>query len=170
MKPKKPKSGSRSVKAKTPDALEVLRGDFDQLLERMNTPAARAAVDALFKATGAEIGKIAQEAARDASGRGIERLRAAVMADPIARAAYENRRKRTGRNVKAAQLRKYMQDLARVYAVVDSMTGNNGLVMFLLRSVPIKALGNKTADALIQDGRADAVIAYLESIAGGAAG
>lgn len=78
MKSKKPKSGSRSVKAKSPDALAVLRGDFDQLLERMNTPAAKAAVDALFKATGAEIGKIAQETARDASEKSTARAGAAI--------------------------------------------------------------------------------------------
>ncbi|WP_425503968.1 antitoxin Xre/MbcA/ParS toxin-binding domain-containing protein [Pseudoxanthomonas broegbernensis] len=35
---------------------------------------------------------------------------------------------------------------------------------------PLRAFGYKTADALIQEGRVDAVIAYLESLAGGAAG
>jgi hypothetical protein len=34
----------------------------------------------------------------------------------------------------------------------------------------LRAFGYKTADTLVQEGRADAVVAYLESLAGGAAG
>jgi len=50
------------------------------------------------------------------------------------------------------------------------MTGDEKRAAFLLRNEPLRAFGYKTADALIQDGRADTLIAYLESLAGGAAG
>ncbi len=45
-----------------------------------------------------------------------------------------------------------------------------GRAAFLLRNEPLRAFGYKTADTLVQEGRADAVIAYLESLAGGFAG
>lgn len=70
----------------------------------------------------------------------------------------------------APQLQKYLQDMVRALAVATEMTGDENRAAFLLRNEPLRAFGYKTADALIQDGRADAVIAYLESLAGGAAG
>ncbi|MEB2401158.1 MAG: DUF2384 domain-containing protein [Alcaligenaceae bacterium] len=50
------------------------------------------------------------------------------------------------------------------------MTGDEKRAAFLLRNEPLRAFGYKTADTLVQEGRADAVIAYLESLAGGAEG
>jgi antitoxin Phd len=44
--------------------LEALRGEFDQLLARMQTPAARAAMDSAFHATPKDLGKAAVAAAR----------------------------------------------------------------------------------------------------------
>lgn len=70
----------------------------------------------------------------------------------------------------APQLQKYLQDMLRVLAVAVEMTGDEKRAVFLLRNEPLRAFGYKTADTLIQEGRADAVIAYLESLAGGAAG
>lgn len=54
-------------------------------------------------------------------------------------------------------------------AVATEMIGDLERAAFLLRNEP-RAFGYKTADGLIQEGRTDAVIAYLESLAGGAAG
>ncbi|PLC52912.1 DUF2384 domain-containing protein [Pollutimonas nitritireducens] len=68
------------------------------------------------------------------------------------------------------QLQKYLQDMLRVLTVATEMTGDPERAAFLLRNEPLKSFGYKTADTLIQEGRADAVIAYLESLAGGAAG
>ena len=68
------------------------------------------------------------------------------------------------------QLQKYLQDMLRVLTVATEMTGDPDQAAFLLRNEPLKAFGYKTADTLIQEGRADAVIVYLESLAGGAAG
>lgn len=70
----------------------------------------------------------------------------------------------------APQLQKYLQGMVRALAVATEMTGDLGRAAFLLRNEPLRAFGYKTADALIQEGRAAAVVAYLESLAGGAAG
>ncbi len=71
---------------------------------------------------------------------------------------------------KAPQLQKYLQDIVRALAVATEMTGDEKRAAFLLRNEPLRAFDYKTADALIQDGRADTVIAYLEPLAGDAAG
>lgn len=63
-----------------------------------------------------------------------------------------------------------MQDMLRALAVVTEITGDKKRAAFLLRNEPPYAFDYKTADALIQDGHADAVIAYLQSLTGGAAG
>lgn len=70
----------------------------------------------------------------------------------------------------APQLQKYLQDMLRVLAVITEITGDEQRAAFLLRNEPLRAFGYKTADSLVQQGRADDVIAYLESLAGGAAG
>lgn len=87
----------------------------------------------------------------------------------LAERAHVHRNTPTARP-QAPQLQKYLQDMVRVLAVVTEMTGDVQRAVFLLRNEPLRAFGYKTADTLIQEGRADAVIAYLESFAGGAAG
>jgi len=68
------------------------------------------------------------------------------------------------------QLQKYAQDLIRVLAAATEMTGEPERAAFLLRNEPLRAFDYKTAIQVIEEGKADAVIAYLESFAGGAAG
>lgn len=87
----------------------------------------------------------------------------------LAERAHVHRNTPTARP-QAPQLQKYLQDMVRVLAVATEMTGDVQRAVFLLRNEPLRAFGYKTADTLIQEGRADAVIAYLESFAGGAAG
>ncbi len=87
----------------------------------------------------------------------------------LAERAHVHRNTPTARP-QAPQLQKYLQDMVRVLAVATVMTGDEKRAVFLLRNEPLRAFGFKTADALIQEGQADAVIAYLESFAGGAAG
>ncbi len=70
----------------------------------------------------------------------------------------------------APQLQRYLQEIIRVLAAATAMTGDEARAVFLLRNEPLAAFGYKTADTLVQEGRADAVVAYLESLAGGAAG
>lgn len=87
----------------------------------------------------------------------------------LAERAHVHRNTPTARP-QAPQLQKYLQDMVRVLAVATEMTGDSERAVFLLRNEPLRAFSYKTADTLIQDGRADAVIAYLESLVGGAAG
>lgn len=70
----------------------------------------------------------------------------------------------------APQLQRYLQEMIRVLAAATAMTGDEARAVFLLRNEPLAAFGYKTADTLVQEGRADAVVAYLESLAGGAVG
>ncbi|MCK2094562.1 antitoxin Xre/MbcA/ParS toxin-binding domain-containing protein [Thauera aromatica] len=87
----------------------------------------------------------------------------------LAERAHVHRNTPTARP-QAPQLQKYLQDMVRVLAVATEMTGDLDRAAFLLRNEPLRAFSYKTADALIQEGRADAVIGYLESLAGGFAG
>jgi len=87
----------------------------------------------------------------------------------LAERAHVHRNTPTARP-QAPQLQKYLQDMVRVLAAAAEMTGSETRAAFLLRNEPLRAFGYKTADILIQEGRADDVIAYLESLAGGAAG
>lgn len=87
----------------------------------------------------------------------------------LAERAHVHRNTPTARP-QAPQLQKYLQDMLRVLAVATEMTGDPDRAAFLLRNEPLRSFGYKTADALIQEGRTEAVIAYLESLAGGAAG
>jgi len=87
----------------------------------------------------------------------------------LAERAHVHRNTPTARP-QAPKLQKYLQDMVRVLAVATEMTGDAERAAFLLRNEPLRAFSYKTADALVQDGRADAVISYLESLAGGAAG
>jgi len=68
------------------------------------------------------------------------------------------------------QLQHYLQELLRVLAAASELTGDPHRAAFLVRNEPLRAFGYKTADTLVQEGRADAVVAYLESLAGVAAG
>ena len=70
----------------------------------------------------------------------------------------------------APQLQRYLQQMLRVLAAATELTGDEARAVFLVRNEPLAAFGYKTADALVQEGRTDAVIAYLESLAGGASG
>ncbi len=87
----------------------------------------------------------------------------------LAERAHVHRNTPTARP-QAPQLQRYMQDMLRALAVALEMTGDAPRAAFLLRNEPLKAFDYKTADILIQEGRADAVIDYLQSLAGGAAG
>ena len=54
----------RALKGRISPALEELRAEWDAIVERMQTPKARAARDALFEATPEELGRRAVEGAR----------------------------------------------------------------------------------------------------------
>lgn len=54
--------------------------------------------------------------------------------------------------------------------MATEVTGDAERAAFLLRNEPLRAFGYETVDALVQEGQVEDVIAYLESLAGGAAG
>ncbi|MCC7228068.1 MAG: DUF2384 domain-containing protein [Burkholderiaceae bacterium] len=87
----------------------------------------------------------------------------------LAERAHVHRNTPTARP-QAPQLQKYLRDMVRVLAIATEMTGDEKRAAFLLRNEPLRAFGYKTADTLIQEGKADMVIAFLESLMGGAAG
>ncbi|MDR2875069.1 MAG: helix-turn-helix domain-containing protein [Methylobacillus sp.] len=87
----------------------------------------------------------------------------------LAERAHVHRNTLTAR-IQAPQLQKYLQDMVRVLTVAMEMTGDEKRAAFLLRNEPLRAFNYKTADTLVKEGRTDAVVAYLESLAGGAAG
>lgn len=87
----------------------------------------------------------------------------------LAERAHVHRNTPTARP-QAPQLQKYLQDMLRVLAAATEMTGDAERAAFLLRNEPLRAFDYKTADTLVQEGRTDAVIGYLQSLAGGAAG
>lgn len=87
----------------------------------------------------------------------------------LAERAHVHRNTPTARP-QAPQLQKYLQDMVRALAVATEMTGDAERAAFLLRNEPLRAFGYKTADMLVQEGRVEDVVAYLESLAGGSAG
>jgi hypothetical protein len=58
----------------------------------------------------------------------------------------------------------------RVLTIATEMTGNERRAEWLMRNEPLRTFGGKTIETLIQEGRTDDVIAYLNSLEGGAAG
>lgn len=68
------------------------------------------------------------------------------------------------------QLQAYLQGMVRVLDAATELTGDRDRAVFLIRNEPLRAFDRKTAAALVAEGRADDVVLYLESFAGGAAG
>ena len=74
------------------------------------------------------------------------------------------------RNPRSSELQGFLNQLLRVLYVATSLTGDVARAAYLIRNEPLPAFEGKTADTLIQEGRAQAVIDYLISFEGGAAG
>jgi uncharacterized protein (DUF2384 family) len=87
----------------------------------------------------------------------------------LARRAHVDRNTPTARP-QSPELQAYLQNIVRVLAAATELTGDSKRAAFLLCNEPLRAFEHKTAESLIQAGRADEVIAYLESFSGGAAG
>lgn len=74
------------------------------------------------------------------------------------------------RSPNSPELQNYLKALLRVLVVATTLTGDQQRAAYLLRNEPLRAFEGKTADTLIQEGRTQAVIDYLQSFEGGAAG
>lgn len=58
----------------------------------------------------------------------------------------------------------------RVLMIAIKITGDERRAEWLMRNESLKTFGGKTIETLIQEGRTDDAISYLNSIEGGAAG
>jgi len=67
LKVSKKRASKAGKQMANPDPLAALRDDFDRLVERMQTPAAKATDAALLAATGAELGALATAHARESA-------------------------------------------------------------------------------------------------------
>ena len=87
----------------------------------------------------------------------------------LAERAHVHRNTPTARP-QAPQLQKYLHEMVTVLGVATEMSDDLGRAAFLMRNEPLRTFGYRTAADLIQEGRADALMVYLDSLAGGAAG
>ncbi|TPG04142.1 DUF2384 domain-containing protein [Rhodanobacter glycinis] len=85
-------------------------------------------------------------------------------------------RARVSRNTPAARpqnesLQQYLRDVVRVLAAAERMAGGDrSSAIFWFMNEPLQDFDYLTPDALLQRGKAQVVIDYIESIAGGATG
>lgn len=85
-------------------------------------------------------------------------------------------RARVSRNTPAArpqneELQRYLRDVVRVLvAAEDAAGGDRVRAIFWFMNEPLQEFDYQTPDALVKAGKAQVVIDYIESIAGGATG
>lgn len=85
-------------------------------------------------------------------------------------------RARVSRNTPTARpqnenLQHYLRDVVRVLAAAEGVApGDRQRVIFWFMNEPLKDFDYRTPDALVRLGKAQVVIDYIESIAGGATG
>jgi hypothetical protein len=85
-------------------------------------------------------------------------------------------RARVSRNTPAARpqnenLQQYLRDVVRVLTAAESVAADDRQrVIFWFMNEPLQEFDYQTPDALVRMGKAQVVIDYIESIAGGATG
>lgn len=73
-------------------------------------------------------------------------------------------------NPYSPDLQRYMRDSVRVLQAATDLRGNVSDALFWFRNHPIRDFERKTADRLVAEGKAEAVLGYLESLEAGASG
>ncbi len=73
-------------------------------------------------------------------------------------------------NPYSPDLQRYMRDSVRVLQAATDLRGSVGDALFWFRNHPIRDFERKTADRLVAEGKAEAVLGYLESLESGASG
>ena len=68
------------------------------------------------------------------------------------------------------RLQDFLRDAVRVLAAAFTLAGSTDRAMFWFRSHPIQDFEYKTPETLVSEGRANAVIQYIESLHAGATG
>lgn len=70
----------------------------------------------------------------------------------------------------AEKLQAYLRDAVRVLGAAADVNGNFQDAAFWFRNEPVSAFNFKTPEQLVSDGRADDLLAYVQSLSAGAAG
>jgi uncharacterized protein (DUF2384 family) len=73
-------------------------------------------------------------------------------------------------NPYSADLQGYMRDAVRVLQAAADLRGDVDEALFWFKNHPIRDFDRKTADRLVADGKAEAVLSYLRSLEAGASG
>ena len=73
-------------------------------------------------------------------------------------------------NPYSPDLQRYMRDTVRVLQAATDLRGDVDAALFWFRNHPIRDLDRKTADQLVADGKAEAVLGYLRTLEAGAGG
>lgn len=84
-------------------------------------------------------------------------------------------RAKVGRNTPTARpqneaLQQFLRDVLRVLTAAQDITGDQLRAIYWFVNAPIADFDYRTADQLVREGKAQAVIDYIDSVSGGAAG
>ena len=74
------------------------------------------------------------------------------------------------RSPEAEPLQRYMRETVRVLKAATDLSGDMNKALFWFRNHPLQPFEYKTAEQLVADGKADAVIKYISMLEAGAAG
>jgi transcriptional regulator with XRE-family HTH domain len=69
-----------------------------------------------------------------------------------------------------AKLQRFLRDALRALSAAYEITHDRNRSLFWFRNAPIPEFGHRTAEQLVAEGKADAIVAYLSSIASGSSG
>jgi Protein of unknown function (DUF2384) len=69
-----------------------------------------------------------------------------------------------------AKLQRFLREALRALSAAYEITHDRNRSLFWFRNTPIPEFGHRSAEQLIAEGKADAIIAYLSSIASGSSG
>jgi hypothetical protein len=69
-----------------------------------------------------------------------------------------------------ARLQRFLREALRALSAAFEITHDRDRSIFWFRNSPIPEFGHQTAETLVAEGKADAVVAYLTSIAAGSSG
>jgi hypothetical protein len=69
-----------------------------------------------------------------------------------------------------SRLQSFLREALRVLSAAYEVTNDRDRSLFWFRNEPIREFGHRTAEQLVADGKTEAIIAYLTSIAAGSSG
>ena len=69
-----------------------------------------------------------------------------------------------------ARLQRFLREALRALSAAFEVTRDRDRSIFWFRNSPIPEFGHRTAETLVAEGKTDAVVAYLTSIAAGSSG